>query len=215
MEFLFIVLAYVIGAIPFSYLFGKKFKNTDLRKHGSGNLGTTNAFRVLGKTIGIFVLILDITKSGLLVLIIKHNPSILGVEMLHPLYYGLASVVGHIFPLWMKFKGGKGVASSFGLLIAYAPFVGIGLLPFFLLVIYLTKYVSIASTSTAIMTLITVTILNLTIGPPQYDLPLVTVTTIVTILIFYRHKDNFIKILNGNENKTYLFKDKIKNKLKK
>ncbi|MFW5889093.1 MAG: glycerol-3-phosphate 1-O-acyltransferase PlsY [Bacillota bacterium] len=208
MEFIFIVLAYIIGAIPFSYLFGKKFKNTDLRKHGSGNLGTTNAFRVLGKTIGVLVLILDIAKSGLLVIIVRHNPTIFGVEMLHPLYYGLASVVGHVFPIWMNFKGGKGVASSFGLLIAYAPIIGLGLLPFFILVTYFTKYVSIASTSTALMTLIVVTILNLTIGPPYYDLPLVTVTAIVTILIFYRHKENFIKIINGNENKSYIFKRK-------
>ncbi|MGM0495640.1 MAG: glycerol-3-phosphate acyltransferase, partial [Bacillota bacterium] len=176
----------------------------------SGNLGTTNAFRVLGKTIGVLVLFLDIIKSGLLVLIIRHNPTVFGIEMLHPLYYGLASVVGHIFPVWMRFKGGKGVASSFGLLVVYAPYIGLGLLPFFILTAHFTKYISVASTATALMTLIVVTILNLTIGPPYYDLPLVTVTTIVTILIFYRHKENFIKIINGNENKSYIFKKKNK-----
>ncbi|QWC00609.1 glycerol-3-phosphate 1-O-acyltransferase PlsY [Mycoplasmatota bacterium] len=206
MEYLFLVIAYIIGAIPFSYIFGKKFKNKDLRKHGSGNLGTTNAFRVLGKTIGIFVLILDITKSGILVLLVRYNPELFGVTMLHPLYYGLASIIGHIFPIWMKFKGGKGVASSFGLIIAYAPWVGIPLIPYFILTVHFTKYVSIASTSTALLTSIIASILYFASDNPTYDLIFMIVTWTATLLIFYRHRSNFVKLYHGNENKSYLFK---------
>jgi len=210
MEFLFLVIAYIIGAIPFSYIFGKKFKNKDLRKHGSGNLGTTNAFRVLGKTIGIFVLILDITKSGILVLLVRYNPELFGVTMLHPLFYGLASIVGHIFPVWLKFRGGKGVASSFGLVIAYAPWVGIPLIPYFILVIHYTKYVSLASTTTALATSIIATILYFTSSNPVYDITFMIVTWIATVLIFFRHRQNFIKLFNGTENKSHLFKKKDK-----
>lgn len=210
MEFLFLGIAYLIGSIPFSYIFGKRFKNTDLRKHGSGNLGTTNAFRVLGKTIGIFVLILDISKSGLLVLLVKSNPSLFGINMLHPLYYGFASIIGHIFPVWMKFKGGKGVASSFGLVIAYAPWVGIPLLPIFILIILFTKYVSIASTTVAIAVSVISIILFLTSSNPIYDISFVIISILSAILIIYKHKQNYVKLINGTENKSYLFNPRKK-----
>ncbi len=208
MEYLFLVIANIIGAIPFSYIFGKKLKNKDLRKHGSGNLGTTNAFRVLGKTIGVLVLILDITKSGIMVLIVRYNPELFGVDMLHPLFYGLASIVGHIFPVWMNFKGGKGVASSFGLVIAYAPWIGIPLIPYFILAVYFTKYVSIASTTTALAASIIATILYFTSTNPVYDLIFIIVIWFATILIFFRHRQNFIKLIKGTENKSYIFKKK-------
>ncbi|MGE4572093.1 MAG: glycerol-3-phosphate 1-O-acyltransferase PlsY [Candidatus Izemoplasmatales bacterium] len=210
MEYIFLVLAYVIGSIPFSYIFGKKLKNKDLRKHGSGNLGTTNAFRVLGNAIGILVLVLDITKAGILVLIIKYNPEIFGITMLHPMFYGLASVVGHIFPVWMKFKGGKGVASSFGIIIAYAPWVGLSLIPFFLFITYISKYISLASTSTALSTFIIAFILYFDGMNPYYDLEFLIVVAAASTLIFIKHKQNFIRLLNNNENKTYLFKSKKK-----
>ncbi len=208
MEFVFLLVAYIIGSIPFSYIFGMKFKKKDLRDHGSGNLGTTNAFRVLGKTIGIIVMILDISKAGLLVLLVKQNPELLGVDMLHPMFYGFASVIGHIFPVWMKFKGGKGVASSFGIIIAYAPWIGLSLIPFFLFIIYISKYISLASTSTALATSITVFIMVFNGNNPLYDIEFFIVVIVSSALIFYRHKQNFIKILEGNENKSYLFKYK-------
>lgn len=211
MAYLFLLIAYIIGSIPFSYIFGKKFKNKDLRKHGSGNLGTTNAFRVLGKAIGILVLVLDITKAGILVLIVRENPMIFGIQMLHPIFYGGAAVVGHVFPIWMKFSGGKGVASSFGIIIAYAPWIGIPLIPYFLFIIYITKFVSVASTSTALVTSIIVFILFFNSDVAIYDLEFLLTTVFVSTLIFIKHKGNFVKIINGNENETNLFKYHKKN----
>lgn len=210
MEYILLVLAYIIGSIPFSYIFGKKFKNKDLRKLGSGNLGTTNAFRVLGKTIGILVLVLDIAKSGLLVLLVKSNPQLLGIDMLHPLYYGFVSVVGHIFPIWMKFKGGKGVASSFGLIVAYAPWVGLPIVLFFIAITHFTKYVSLASILSATVATITVTTLYFISNNPIYDIHFLIISFLSTILIVYRHKSNCMRLIKGEENKTYLFKSKKK-----
>lgn len=205
MEYIFLFIAYIIGSIPFSYIFGKKFKNKDLRKHGSGNLGTTNAFRVLGNTIGVLVMVLDIIKSGILVLIIRFNPELFGVTMLHPMFYGFASVFGHIYPIWMKFKGGKGVASSFGIIIAYAPWIGIPLIPFFIFVAYVSKYISLASTSTALVTSIFTFILYFNQYDPHYDLEFFIIVLLVSTLIFIKHKQNFIRLFHDNENKTYLF----------
>jgi len=208
LNYLFLLVAYIIGSIPFSYIFGKKLKNKDLRDHGSGNLGTTNAFRVLGNAIGIIVLVLDISKSGLLVLLVKANPELFGVDMLHPLYYGGASIIGHVFPIWMKFKGGKGVASSFGLVIAYAPWIGIPLIPFFIFIAFMSKYISLASTATAMVTSIIAFILYFNSNDPLYDLVFLIVTLFISLLIFVRHKNNFIKILNGTENKSLVYKKK-------
>jgi len=212
MAYILLFLAYIIGSIPFSYLFGKKFKNKDLRKHGSGNLGTTNAFRVLGSAIGIIVLILDISKSGLLVLLVYHNPVIFGIEMFHPIFYGFASVLGHVFPIWMKFKGGKGVASSFGMIVVYAPWIGIPLIPFFLFITLISKYISLASTSTAMVTSIIALILYFNSNVAIYDIEFLIIVIICSTIIFVKHKQNFIRIVQNNENKTYLFKKVMKKK---
>ncbi|HOW38786.1 MAG TPA: glycerol-3-phosphate acyltransferase, partial [Bacillota bacterium] len=104
-RWLFLVFAYLLGSIPFSFLYGKLFRGQDIRKLGSGNLGTTNAFRVFGKPIGFATLVSDTLKSGLLVFLMLHTPWFSGLDLFHPLVYGLASVVGHIFPVWFHFKG--------------------------------------------------------------------------------------------------------------
>ena len=212
MSYIFLLAAYIIGSIPFSYLFGKKLKNKDLRKHGSGNLGTTNAFRVLGLAIGIIVLILDVSKSGLLVLLVMKNPNLFGYQMLHPIFYGFFAVIGHVFPIWFKFKGGKGVASSLGIIVVYAPWIGITMIPFFLFIVYLTKYVSLGSTATALVVSLMSIILYFNVPNSSiYDLEFMIVAIGATALIFYRHKDNFKRIINGDERKSYLFKYKKEN----
>lgn len=212
MEFILLIAAYIIGSIPFSYIFGKKFKNKDLRKHGSGNLGTTNAFRVLGIAIGILVLILDISKSGLLVLLVMRNPNLFGLNMLHPIFYGFAAVLGHVFSVWFKFNGGKGVASSLGIIAVYAPWIGITLIPFFLFIVYITKYVSLGSTATAMVVSLMSIILYFNVPAGSiYDLEFTIVAIAASLLIFYRHRQNFIRILNGTENKSHIFKFKKEN----
>lgn len=209
MEYILLLAAYLIGSIPFSYIFGKIFKNRDLRKHGSGNLGTTNAFRVLGNAIGILTLVLDVLKSGLLVLLVRQNPNLFGATMLHEIFYGFAAVIGHVFPIWLKFKGGKGVASSLGILIVYAPWVGVTLIPIFLFTTGVTKYVSLGSTTSALAASLISIILYFNV--PQgsiYDIQFMLVTIAATSLIFVKHRNNFIKIFNGTENRANLFKFK-------
>ncbi|MBN2540962.1 MAG: glycerol-3-phosphate 1-O-acyltransferase PlsY [Bacilli bacterium] len=197
-----LLLAYILGSIPFSYILGRYFRHDDIRKHGSGNIGTTNAFRVFGKIIGVSVLLLDVAKSGLLVFLVKNNLIFPETELFHPLIYGLAAVLGHIFPVWFKFRGGKGVASAFGLLLAYSPITAVALIPMFISVTFLTRYVSLASTFTTMTAAYLGTFLFLfRSDSTDYDIYFMIVLIIVTILIFIRHSSNFHRIRMGTENK--------------
>lgn len=214
-KYLFIVIAYILGSIPFSYLLGRYFRHDDIRKHGSGNIGTTNAFRVFGKIIGITVLILDMAKSGLLVFLLKYDIIFAHTDMFSPLIYGFAAVIGHIFPVWLKFKGGKGVATSFGLLLAYSPITAVALIPMFIAITVLTRYVSLASTFTTLTVAYLGTFLYLNRGDnPDYNLTFMIILILITILIFVRHSSNFKRIRNGTENKISIGKkpDKMQKK---
>jgi len=209
-KYIFILIAYLVGSIPFSYLLGKYIKKDDIRKKGSGNLGTTNAFRVFGAVIGVAVLVLDTLKSGLFVLIIRHTDWI-QAEMFPSLIYGAVAVVGHVFPIWMKFKGGKGVASSFGLLIFYYWPIPIALLPVFIGTLLISKYASLASTLVAISIFITGLVLY-TFGviPNTINLLYVVVTGLLMLLILFKHRTNYARIYHGTENKIEFKKKKVK-----
>ncbi len=209
----FVVIAYLIGSIPFSYLLGEWFKKEDIRKMGSGNLGTTNAYRVFGKLIGTTVLLLDTLKSGLLVLLMKYTGIFDGIELFHPLVYGLASVLGHVFPIWFKFHGGKGVASSFGLLLAYDPIMAAVILPIFLFVEFLTRYVSVASTVAALSALLFAVLSYFFIEP---DIYFPVITFLAVSLIIWRHLSNYKRLMNCCENRVGIFDwyDRLKEKRK-
>jgi len=207
--FVFVLLAYLLGSIPFSYILGRYFRHEDIRKYGSGNIGTTNAYRVFGKLIGTTVLILDTLKAGLLVYLIKNNLIFPETEMFHPLIYGFASVLGHIFPVWFKFRGGKGVATSFGLLLAYSPILAIVLIPAFFLIQFITRYVSLASTLTTLIAFYVGLLMYILSNSPEiYDLYFVVILFLSTVLIFIRHRTNFDRIRKGTENKIAI-SDKI------
>ncbi len=201
LKYILILLAYLLGSIPFSYILGEYFRHDDIRRHGSGNIGTTNAFRVFGKIIGISVLILDVLKSGLLLFLIKNDIIFADKELFHPLIYGFASVLGHIFPVWFKFKGGKGVATSFGLLLAYSPITAVALVPMFIIITYLTRYVSLASTFSTLTAAYLGTFLYIYSDSTDYNLIFMIILILITLLIFIRHKSNFKRIRNGTENK--------------
>ncbi|MFA5742120.1 MAG: glycerol-3-phosphate 1-O-acyltransferase PlsY [Candidatus Izemoplasmatales bacterium] len=205
MKYLLVILAYLLGSIPFSFLFGKLFLGKDIRKLGSGNIGTTNAFRCFGKPIGFATLISDTLKSGLIVFIMLNTNWLAGLDLFHPLVYGLAAVVGHIFPIWFMFKGGKGVAASFGLLLVYNFGIGLLAVAVFLIVEYFTRYVSVASTVGAIFTLLWVTIRHLWFVE---DLWLVLITLALVILIIFRHQANYKRLRMGTESRVRLF-DKL------
>ena len=205
LKYLFIIIAYLLGSIPFSYLLGKFIKKDDIRKHGSGNIGTTNAYRVFGKLVGTLVLIFDTLKGGLIVYLLRMDFILTSYDTFHPLIYGFAAVLGHVFPIWFKFKGGKGVATSFGLLLGYAPFMALSILPVFIVIEISTRYVSIASVvSTVIAFYVGLAMyIGTTSGSSfiHYDLTFVIILLISVVLIFWRHKVNFHKIRQGTENK--------------
>lgn len=209
-KYLLVLFAYLIGSIPFSFILGKIFKGQDIRKLGSGNLGATNAFRVFGKPIGFSVLILDTLKSGFLVFLMLYTSVFDSIDLFPALIYGFISVLGHVFPVWFKFKGGKGVASSFGLLLIYSPLVALGMVTAFLITEYITRYVSVSSTVAAVMAFLTVLFLHIFV---RSDLVFVIVTGLSTVLIIFRHRSNYKRLKIGTENRVKLF-DKLDELLK-
>lgn len=180
--------SYLIGSIPFALIIGKLFYNTDIRAHGSGNVGTSNTFRILGKKAGIMVLICDLFKGAIPVWIAL----LLGSDIT-VLFFGLVAAIGHVYSIFLKFKGGKAVATGGGAILAYAPLVFIILLATFLIVLYTSKYVSLASVSASIVFLIVSLITR--------DVPLIIVAVVLAVVISVKHISNMKRIKLGTEPK--------------
>lgn len=184
------LLAYVIGSIPSGLIIGKLGYNIDIREHGSGNLGGTNTFRVLGKKAGTIVTLSDILKGTFATSL----PFIFQVgSEVNPLVIGVFAVIGHMYPVFAKFKGGKAVATSGGMILGISPILFVIMIIAFLIVLYLSKYVSLASMVTGIIAIITTIFLD--------NLGLLIVTSILTIFVFYRHHANIKRIINKTEPK--------------
>lgn len=182
------LLAYLLGSIPSGVWIGKLFYKTDVREHGSGNSGTTNTFRVLGKKAGIIVLVLDILKGTLAALL----PIWLGSNI-HPMVVGLFAVIGHVYPIFAKFKGGKAVATSAGIALGAQPIFLLCLAVIWGVVLYTSSMVSLAS----IIAVIIGAIASLFLGDPLFAL----IVWIAMIIVIVRHKSNIGRIKNGTENK--------------
>ncbi|MDC3425916.1 glycerol-3-phosphate 1-O-acyltransferase PlsY [Aquibacillus sp. 3ASR75-11] len=185
---LFALIAYVIGSIPSGLIVGKVWYKTDIREHGSGNLGGTNTFRVLGLKAGLIVTSADILKGTIATIL-----PLFFVTEINPLIIGIFAVIGHMYPVFARFKGGKAVATSGGVILGVNPILFAIILATFFLMLYATKYVSLSSMVTGVITVI-VTIL-------QNDVGLTIVTTILTIFVIYRHRANIKRILNKTEPK--------------
>ena len=183
-----LVLAYLIGSIPSGLIVGKVFYGTDIRQHGSGNLGGTNTFRTLGKKAGLVVTVADILKGTLAVLLLKWFGS-----DFHPLLAGVLAVVGHMFPIFAGFRGGKAVATSGGILLAYAPWMFLLVVVVFFISLYVTKYVSLSSMLASIPAI--------TYSLIKADLPLIIVVFLLSGFIFYRHRANIKRIIDKTEPK--------------
>nr|WP_035162862.1 glycerol-3-phosphate 1-O-acyltransferase PlsY [Ligilactobacillus saerimneri] len=182
-----IIIGYLLGSIPSGVWIGKYFFNKDIRNYGSGNMGTTNTFRVLGKKAGITVLLLDMLKGSLTALL----PFFFGVHV-NALLIGLSAILGHAFPIFAGFKGGKAVATSVGVLLVYNPLFFVIAWAFFLTTLYLTSMVSVAS-------MVGFTLLSIVSFFFQ-DRLLTTVAVVLTIFVFIRHWSNIERIKNGTEN---------------
>ncbi len=190
-----IILAYLIGSIPSGLIIGKAFYNIDIREHGSGNLGGTNSFRVLGKKAGFVVTFSDILKGTLATCL----PLLLGLFTdinvgVNPLIFGVVAVIGHMYPIFAGFKGGKAVATSAGILLGHEPLLFVIIMVVFFLCLYLSKYVSLSSMVAGAAGLIYSIIL-------WNDKLLIAILAILTIFVVYRHRANIKRIINKTEPK--------------
>ncbi|MEM8953790.1 MAG: glycerol-3-phosphate 1-O-acyltransferase PlsY [Verrucomicrobiota bacterium] len=193
-----IVAAYVVGATPFGYLAGK-WRGIDIRKHGSGNIGATNVLRTLGKPLGITVFILDFLKGLAPALAALNLFPGSGSGSLIPIAVALATILGHNFTFWLGFKGGKGIATSAGALVALMPLPILAALVVWLTTFFSFKYVSLASMLAALAVPVTLAALQFTRGPQ--DFPLLIFASLIACLAIFRHKSNIKKLFAGTENR--------------
>jgi glycerol-3-phosphate acyltransferase PlsY len=199
-----IILAYLIGSIPTALIISKKYFGIDIRDYGSGNMGATNTFRVLGKRYGTIVMICDILKGMAAVSLFYFLPFYLNNELARTNFMiglGLASVIGHVFPIFAGFKGGKGVATLFGMLLVVQPIVAICCVVVFLLALFLTRYVSLSSVLGAIMLPISV----LWIWNEEESLYRFF-ALIIAVMVVLTHQKNIGRILRGVETRVPILK---------
>lgn len=203
-EFLLIVLAYLLGSIPTAVWVSKYFFGIDIRDYGSGNAGATNTFRVLGSKWGTVVMVADVLKGVLATSLYILLPFYLNDEWHRTnlmIGLGLSAVLGHIFPVFADFKGGKGVATLFGMVIAIQPLVAVCCVGVFLLVLYLTRFVSLSS----ILASIAFAVFILFIFNEKETLYRVFAVT-VALMVILTHQKNINRILRGTESKVPILK---------
>ncbi|MBC8140699.1 MAG: glycerol-3-phosphate 1-O-acyltransferase PlsY [Armatimonadetes bacterium] len=190
---LLIVFAFFCGAVPFGFIAGRR-KGIDLREHGSKNIGATNTLRVLGKTAGITVLLLDAVKGLIPVLLAQYA---LSLPPLYQVGVGLAAVLGHIYSPFVRFKGGKGVATTLGVLIGLNPLIAAISFGVFFVTVWLTKYVSLGS----ILGAVTQAVLFWVLRKSGDDYALPAFGTLVALFVIARHRANIGRLLAGTESK--------------
>ena len=202
-----LILAYLLGSIPTGLLIGK-MKGIDIREHGSKNIGATNTGRVLGFKYAVIAYIFDMLKGAIIVFLFRFE--ILSMEycLVHPLLYGLAATLGHTSSIYLKFRGGKAVATSSGVIFGYCPWLLlIGLLIFFIGML-ITRYVSVGSILGTSVVLILTYILAIIGHDPiynyQYTWHFPLFTTIIFIIVLIRHKTNISRIIQKTESKISL-----------
>ena len=189
------LLAYVIGSIPFGVVVGKLFYHIDVREHGSGNVGTTNVFRVLGKKAGAAVLVCDMLKG--------YIPAFIAAYFLREtdpwlvIFIAAAPVVGHMYSVFLKGSGGKGVATGAGVVIALVPLAGGVIALVWVSLILITRYVSLASLVATLL----VPVFVIALGDP---LPYLIAALLVTVGIFWAHRGNIKRLFQGTENRVKL-----------
>jgi glycerol-3-phosphate acyltransferase PlsY len=197
------IAAYITGATPFGYFAGK-LHGIDIRQHGSGNIGATNVLRVLGKRTGIPVFILDMLKGYLPVIVTGRIAESYGVSGEWPMIAAaVGAVAGHNFTFWLQFKGGKGIATSAGVLLALLPVSLAAALTCWILLFFTTRYVAVASIGAALTvpsaTIVLSILNNPALGVPQ--MPRVLFSLIIGTLAVWRHRSNIRRLLNGTENR--------------
>jgi glycerol-3-phosphate acyltransferase PlsY len=186
------VLAYLAGSIPFGLIVGKVLYGVDVRQHGSGNVGTTNVFRVLGKKAGVAVLICDMLKG--------YIPAALAAAFFDPwaaIFIAAAPVVGHMYSIFLKGKGGKGIATGAGVVLALVPLMFAIVLVVWIVLLLTTRYVSVASLVAAFL----VPVLTISLDEP---LPYKIAGVLVAVIVWWAHRGNIQRLLAGEEHRVRL-----------
>ncbi len=201
-----VVAAYLLGSIPSSVWYGIGYFGIDVRKHGSGNAGATNTFRILGKRAGTIVMLIDVLKgwtATCLASLLFYMSTIGETELLmYKILFGIIAITGHIFPVFVNFKGGKGIATLLGMVLAIHPELALVCITIFILTLIASQYVSLSS----ILATLAFPVLSWigVFGQPE---PLLIVFGFVMfILVVLTHQKNIIRLLNGNENRVNIFK---------
>ena len=189
-----VVLAYLLGSLSFAVIVSKAMRLDDPRSYGSGNPGATNVLRSGNKRAAIFTLLLDAVKGVVAVLIARGLAERLGYGDGVVALAGLASFLGHLYPVFFRFQGGKGVATAAGVLLALNPWVGLASLGTWLVIAIATRYSSLAALVTALLAPVYVHLLH---GDPQ----VVIAVAVMSVLLIWRHRANISKLLNGTESK--------------
>ena len=202
--FLIFIICYLIGSIPFGLILTKLFDNNDLRNIGSGNIGATNVLRTGNKTLALLTLILDLSKSFIpLFIFFKLYPHpmindffnlIIVDQIFLILVFGYFFVLGHCFPIWLKFKGGKGIATSLGVILSIDFFIGLCLLTIWILVFLIFKISSLSA-------LISSTSFPILIFFKYEKVNLLYLSIVLTIFVFFTHRANIIRLLKKEEKK--------------
>lgn len=190
-------IAYLLGSIPSGLWIGQTFFNINIREHGSGNTGTTNTFRILGPKAGTIVFVIDFLKGTLAALL----PLIFHAQGISPIVFGLMAVLGHTFPIFAQFKGGKAVATSAGMLLGVAPAFCLYLVIIFVTSLYLTSMVSFSSVLAAALAILGALLFPvLGIILPSYDWLFTVIIVFLGSFVIIRHKENIQRILKKEEN---------------
>jgi acyl phosphate:glycerol-3-phosphate acyltransferase len=203
-ELLVILVAYLIGSIPTAVWTSRYFFDIDIRDYGSGNSGATNTFRVLGSKWGTFVMIVDMIKAIVAVKLVFFLPYAFQDDLYlvnMQLGLGLAAVLGHIFPVWANFRGGKGVASLFGMVLGIQPNVALCCVGIFILVLFLTRWVSLSSILASVAFPVFILFI---FNEPEHLYRIFAVT--VGMLVLLTHQKNIGRILKGSESKVPILK---------
>jgi glycerol-3-phosphate acyltransferase PlsY len=205
-----LALAYLLGSIPFGYLLVRVFRKEDVRAIGSGNIGATNVARAGGTTLGLLTLLFDALKGYVAVLIAAHlapntahGPSTLAVAA------AVAAVLGHVFPVWLRFRGGKGIATALGVFLALVPLVALAAVGIFALIVATTRLVSLGSVVAAISIPICALLLV-----PHRSAALLAGLSFISLLSILKHHANIMRLLHGTESRFGANKDDTSNDMK-
>jgi glycerol-3-phosphate acyltransferase PlsY len=212
-EIALIILAYLIGSIPTSVWISRSLFKIDIRDYGSGNAGATNTFRVLGSKWGTAVMLIDLVKGLIAVKLAFILPFYAENDFARTNFQiglGLAAVLGHIFPIWAEFRGGKGVATLLGLVMGISPLSALSCLAVFLLVLYLTRFVSLSSILASLAFPVFILVIY-NVHNPTYRIFAIAVAALVILT----HQKNISRLLTGSESKAPILKHRDRRRLRR